>query len=378
MRIGIVCHPSVGGSGLVATELGIGLAKKGHEVHFISRARPFKLVEELGNITMHLVEGIEYPLFDDTLYTFALTAKIVEVADKHELDVVHAHYSIPHSLSAYLAQEIAKHDFPIVTTIHGTDVTIVGRDKPLYPLNQFSIEKSTLVTTVSNFQKHYVEQYFSTSHDIQVLYNFIDSDVYTPDNKCAELRKSFAEPDEKILMHISNFRPLKNTDKVLEVFAKVCQKHKAKLVLIGDGPEREARQQQAANLGIADKVIFVGAIVSVAGHVCVADCVIQPSTNESFSMVSLEAMCCGVPVVASDVDGIPEVVAHGETGYLWPLDDLEGMADSVDEIFSDSALQTKLGNAGRERALDNFATYGQVTEYEECYIRAYELHKNNK
>lgn len=375
MRIGIICHPSVGGSGLIATQLGIGLAEKGHQVHFISRIRPFKLEEHYPDVWFHQVEGIEYPLFDDTLYTFSLTAKIVEVVDQFDLDVIHAHYSIPHSLCAHLASEITTRKFPIVTTIHGTDVTVVGQNQPLYPLNKFSIEKSDTVTTVSSYQRDYTRDNFDISKPIEVIYNFVDEKVFSPEHFDIEKRRTMADDDEKIIMHISNFRPLKNTRMVIGAFAELIKHVKARLVLLGDGPEYDAMQTQCEELGIADKVSFLGKVKDVEQYLVNADCVFQPSYNESFSLVALEAMSCGVPVVVSNVDGIPEVVVQNETGFLAEPDDLNAMVNNLLTICQDVELAKTMGANGRERALTKFSWASQVDAYIDCYRQTLLTHQ---
>ncbi|SET72068.1 N-acetyl-alpha-D-glucosaminyl L-malate synthase BshA [Thalassotalea agarivorans] len=377
MKIGIVCHPSIGGSGLVATQLGVGLAKKGHEVHFIAQMRPFKL-DELPNVFFHDVERINYPLFDDPLVTFALTAKIVEVATEFQLDIVHAHYSIPHSLSCYLANEISPHKFAVITTIHGTDVTIVGRDKPLFPLNRFSINRSCMVTTVSHFQKHYVEKHFDIEKEIVVVHNFIDSKVFTPNNYSDKTRAKLAAADEKIIMHISNFRPVKNTDTVIKVFKNLTEKVNARLILLGDGPELARTKTMCAELGIGDKVTALGKVRNVETLLPVADCIIQPSFNESFSMVALEAMACGVPPVLSNCDGIPEVVVDGVTGFMADPLDVEKLTDACYKILSDRVLAEKMADAGRAHAIKTFAWEEKVSEYEAVYQQAIVLRQNEK
>ncbi len=378
MIVGIVCHPTIGGSGLIATELGIGLAKKGHQVHFISQTRPFKLAHNIEGVYFHCVEGIEYPLFDDPLYTFGLTAKIIEVAEKYRLDVVHAHYSIPHSLCAYLAGEISTQKFPTITTIHGTDVTIVGQDKPLYPLNRFSINQSSKVTTVSAFQANYVKENFNITKDINVIYNFIDVEKFAPANASLKLRRELADDDEKIIMHISNFRPVKNTQTVINAFEKVSKAVNARLVLLGDGPDMEFMKQDCEARGIASKVNFMGSVTQVENYIANADCIIQPSYHESFSMVSLEAMACEVPTVTSDIDGIPEVVEHGVTGYMAATEDAQAMADYIVAICHDEALQQQLGKNGRERAIKYFDWDTKVNEYIDCYQQAIDEFKSSE
>ncbi|MBY6186609.1 N-acetyl-alpha-D-glucosaminyl L-malate synthase BshA [Marinobacter hydrocarbonoclasticus] len=370
MKIGILCHPSVGGSGLVATELAHGLAAAGHEVHVISSEPPFKLSRQQTGLHFHLVEAIHYPLFKDPLYTFALTAKIVEVVDQYQLDLVHAHYSIPHSLCAYLASEITLKPFPVVTTIHGTDVTVVGQDRPLYPLNQFSIGRSTTVTTVSAFQRQYIQQHFQLDTPIEVIHNFIDASVFHPARIDRALRRSLARDDQPIVMHASNFRPVKNTQAVIKSFALASRMVDARLVLLGSGPEIESLQGECHRLGIADRVVFVGQVQQVERYLPLASCVLQPSYRESFCMVLLEAMACGVPTVSSNVDGIPEVVSHGETGYLTAPDDYEAQADALVRILADPRLQQRLGQAGRQRAETQFSTEEKIQQYLACYRRA--------
>ncbi len=378
MKVGIVCHPSIGGSGLIATQLGIGLAKQGHEVHFIARSQPFKLANGQENIFFHEVEAINYPLFNDPLYTFSLTAKIVEVAEQYKLDIVHAHYSIPHSLCVYLAGEISTHKYPSVTTIHGTDATIVGQNKPLYPLNQFSINKSTCVTTVSHFQSQYISSHFDISKNIDVIYNFIDTQIFSPQKRSSKRRAELADNEEKILLHASNFRALKNTKTVIDVFAQVVKQVKAKLVLVGSGPELEENKEYCQQKGITDSVLFLGDVKHIETVIPSADCVILPSYHESFGMVLLEAMACGVPTVSSNIEGIPEVVKEDETGYMMAPDDSDAMANAVVRIFSDESLQARLGHAGRQRAINQFSWDKAIQGYIDCYQTAINKQRNNE
>ncbi len=368
MKIGMICYPSIGGSGLVATELGKSLAECGHQVHFISYTVPFKLAPFANNIYFHSVDPINYPLFNQNLYTFSLTAKIVDVVADYELDVVHAHYSIPHSLCAHLAREISTRDFKIITTLHGTDVTIVGQNKPLYSLNKYGIEKSDLVTTVSNFQKDHTIKYFGISNEIEVIYNFVDSDVFKPGN--GSPTSCLAVPGEKIIMHVSNFRPPKNPLGVIEIFARVREKLSAKLVLVGDGPGLGEIKNKCREYDICDHVCFVGKVDNVETIIPMADCVIQPSFREAFGMVLLESMACQVPTVSSDVDGILEVVRHNETGFVAGPKQYDELASHVVEICSDSNLAKRLGTAGRDRAIAEFGKDKIVSRYLDCYERA--------
>ncbi|MCC4833684.1 MULTISPECIES: N-acetyl-alpha-D-glucosaminyl L-malate synthase BshA [Shewanella] len=374
LRIGIVCHPSIGGSGLVATQLGIGLAKLGHEVHFIAHKRPFKLIQNYSNVYFHEVDEVNYPLFEGPLHTYSLTAKIVEVVEQYQLHLIHAHYSIPHSLCAFLASNICQYSFPIVTTIHGTDVTIVGQDNAIKRLNTFSMNQSTLLTTVSNFQRQYIQQEFEINQPINVVHNFIDANDFTPELVDQNLRRTLANDDEKILMHVSNFRPLKNTQTVVNAFSQLHCDEKVRLVLVGSGPDIEKIKQQCSQLNILDRVRFTGSVNKVERYIANADCLIQPSYRESFCMVILEAMSCGVPTVSSNVDGIPEVVEEGVTGFMHPPEDAQSMASTISKIFADNQYQQQLGKAGRARAIQHFNTEIKVNQYVDCYHQTLAIH----
>ncbi|WP_228768351.1 N-acetyl-alpha-D-glucosaminyl L-malate synthase BshA [Shewanella sp. TC10] len=374
LRVGIVCHPSIGGSGLVATQLGIGLARLGHEVHFIAHKRPFKLLNDHENVFFHQVDEVNYPLFEGPLHTYSLTAKIVEVVEQAKLDLVHAHYSIPHSLCAFLASNICNYSFPIITTIHGTDVTIVGQDDAIKRLNTFSMNQSTLITTVSHFQRQYIQQEFEVNQPINVVHNFIDTDDFTPKLVDSALRQTLAADDEKILMHVSNFRALKNTQTVVNAFSQLSSDTKAKLVLVGSGPDIDKIRSQCQQLNILDKVTFTGSVKNVERFIANADCLIQPSYRESFCMVILEAMACGVPTVSSNVDGIPEVVDEGTTGFMFPPEDAANMALAINKIFADSHYQHQLGQAGRERAMNHFNTETKISQYVDCYHQTLAIH----
>ena len=367
MRIGIVCYPSIGGSGLVATQLGIHLAERGHDVHFISYATPFKLQHYRPRIQFHAVDPIEYPLFHQTLYTFSLTAKIIEVVEQFDLDIVHAHYSIPHSLCAHLAREITGRDFRIVTTLHGTDVTIVGQDRPLFPINKYGIEKSDHVTTVSGFQRDYTKARLGIAKEIEVIYNFIDPEAFKPRE---QPQRCLAPPEERLIMHIGNFRQPKNPAGVLQTFLRVAREvPNARLVLVGEGPELGSFRQGCREHHLCDRITYLGAIDNVETVLPMADCVLQPSYHESFGMVLLEAMACGVPTVSSNVDGIPEVVVHGETGYYAGPDDHDALAAHVVKICRDPCLQQRLGQAGRQRAISHFHHDRIIPQYLACYER---------
>ncbi|MCH2175477.1 MAG: N-acetyl-alpha-D-glucosaminyl L-malate synthase BshA [Lentisphaeria bacterium] len=371
MKIGIVCYPSIGGSGLVATELAVQLADLGHQVHVISYSTPFKLPDFKANLSFHAVDPINYPLFNQNLYTFSLTTKIMEVAEEYELDIVHAHYSIPHSLCAHLAREISNNKFGVVTTLHGTDVTIVGKDKPLYRINQFGIEQSDCVTTVSRFQQKSIIEDFHIKNCVDVVYNFIDTNRFKPvcDAQLVE-RYKLVNSAEKILMHISNFREPKNVEAVIETFYRVQKKFNCKLVLVGEGPDLQKIKLRCRELQICHNVHYLGKMESVQAVVPLADCLIQPSKVESFGMVLLEAMACSVPTVSSNVDGIPEVIVDNETGFMHDPNDYESMAESVLKIFNDENLAKELGGNGRKRAIEHFSYQTIVPQYIEIYEKA--------
>ncbi len=366
MNIGIVCYPSIGGSGLIATELGVNLAKLDHQIHFISYSVPFKLSVFDRNVNFHSVDPINYPLFNQTLYTFSLTAKIIDVVREYKLDLVHAHYSIPHSLCAHLAREVSGCDFKIITTLHGTDVTIVGQNKPLFSLNKYGIEQSDMVTTVSQFQKEHTNRYIGIANEIEVIYNFVDADIFRPVPK-GKCRESLASPDEKIIMHISNFRSPKDPEGVINIFHEVLKKIEAKLVLIGDGPGIGEIKTLCKEFKICDNVCFLGKIDNVENLIPMADCILQPSLRESFGMGLLEAMSCEVPTVSSNVDGIPEVVVDGETGLMANPGDYKTLSEHVIKICSSVDWAKKMGKNGRRVAIERFNKDKIISEYLKCY-----------
>lgn len=365
MKIGIICYPSIGGSGLVATELGLDLARRGHQVHFISYAAPFKLPSFNPNVQFHAVDPINYPLFNHTLYTFSLTAKIIEVVNEYNLDLVHAHYSIPHSLCAHLAREVTGKTFKIVTTLHGTDVTIVGQNKPLFSLNKYGIERSDLVTTVSRYQQEHTREHFNISNDLRVIYNFVNTNVFKPGG--GTVSPCLRDGEQKIVMHVSNFRPLKNIEGVVRTFYHVQMEVAAKLVLVGDGPLIGEIRNLCRELDICQRVCFLGQMDNVETVLPAADCVLQPSYREAFGLALLEAMACEVPTVSSNVDGIPELVIHGETGFYAEPDDHVGMAGYIVDILRSKDLSLTLGAKGRQRAVEQFDTKVIVPQYIRCY-----------
>ncbi len=369
MKIGITCYPTYGGSGAVATELGLELARRGHEVHFISYAQPFRLTHFLKGVFFHEVEVNRYPLFEYPPYSLALAVSMHEVVRKHGLDLLHVHYAIPHATTAWIAREMLEaegRDVKIVTTLHGTDITLVGQDPSFWTITKFSIERSDGLTAVSEWLRRQTHEAFECPEcAIRVIPNFVDPAVYDRERyECH--RKALAPEGEKILMHISNFREVKRVDDVVRIFARTVERVEARLVLIGDGPDRQGAADLAERLGLGDRVLFLGKLDSVAELLACADLFLLPSRQESFGLVALEAQASGVPVVGTLGSGLEEVVVDGETGHLRPVGDVEGMAAAAIEALSDPARWRELSAAARTRA-GEFATDEIVPAYEAFY-----------
>lgn len=337
MKIGIVCYPTFGGSGVVATELGINLAERGHEVHFITYERPVRLDVFRGNVFYHEVLPFKYSLFKYTPYETTLAGKMVDVAINEQLDVLHVHYAIPHASVAYLAKQILKSkgiNMPFITTLHGTDITLIGKDPALKPVVEFSINNSDGVTAVSNFLKDATYENFTINKDIEVIYNFIDFKKFAKTDK-DHFKKAIAPDDEKILVHISNFRSVKRAEDALYIFQKVVKEIPSKLMMIGDGPERAKLEVLCREIGLCDQIRFLGKQGAIEELLSVSDLFLLPSSNESFGLAALEAMALEVPVVSSNAGGIPEVNVDGLTGYLCEIGDVDCMAQKVIHILSD-------------------------------------------
>lgn len=368
MKIGIACHPTFGGSGALATELGMQLAQRGHEIHFVSYAQPFRLDRFSERVFFHEVEMEHYPLFEHPPYSLALAVALHDAAAKHHLDLIHVHYAIPHATSAWIAREMLQGSgLPIVTTLHGTDITLVGLHPSFHAITRFSILKSDGITAVSAFLKEQTVRDFGVPADrIEMIPNFVDTEIYRPGREPCH-RHSLAPGGEKILMHISNFRPVKRVLDVVEVYAKVASRMPARLVMIGDGPDRPKAKERAEELGVADGVVFLGKHASVDELLPCADLFLLPSEQESFGLVALEAMASGVPVVAARVGGLPEVVPHGEAGYLFERGDTEAMAEGALEILGDEAVWRRFSAAGRQLALERFSSERIVPAYERYY-----------
>jgi len=365
MRIGIVCYPTYGGSGVLATELGKALASKGHQIHFISYAMPMRLDGYLANVYYHEVEMSSYPLFDFPLYTPALASKIVEVARFEKLDLIHAHYAVPHATSAYLAREILKNDLKIVTTLHGTDITLVGLEPSFLPVMKFSIEQSDGVTAASRFLKEKTLTNYGINKDIHVIPNFVDTQKYKR-MECEDVCERFAPSGEKILVHVSNFRTLKRVPDVIRIFNEVRKKVRSKLILIGDGPDRSNSEALVRELGISEYVRFLGKQSELVPILSSADLFLMPSQSESFGLSALEAMSCGVPLISSSVGGLPELQVHGQTGYIAEIGDIDRMARYAVELLTNEPKHKLFMEAARARALE-FDTTKIVTRYETYY-----------
>jgi N-acetyl-alpha-D-glucosaminyl L-malate synthase BshA len=368
VKIGITLYPTYGGSGAVATELGIQLARRGHEIHFISYAQPFRLQHFLPNVFFHAVEVTRYPLFEYPPYSLSLTVKMHDVATRHRLDLMHVHYAVPHAASAWMAKQLMGDGrLPVVTTLHGTDITLVGQDPSYFRITKFSIEQSDGITAVSQWLKDETYRAFSCiGCDIRVVPNFVDVETFRPDPEPCH-RDALARPDEKILMHISNFRPVKRVRDIVGVAARVMRQVPARLLLVGDGPERPAAEEEARAQGIADRVVFLGKLESVAEVLPCADLYLLTSDTESFGLSALEAMACGVPVVGSRVGGLPEVVESGVTGELLPVGDLDGMAQAALSYLTDEGRARRAAEAGRARAVERFSAERVVPAYEAVY-----------
>jgi L-malate glycosyltransferase len=370
MKIGITCYPTYGGSGVIATELGKELALRGHEVHFISYALPFRLSHYIENIVFHEVEISNYPLFEFPLYSLSLASKMVEVAEFEKLDLLHVHYAIPHATSAFLAKEMMSknRDLKIFTTLHGTDITLVGLEPSFLPLVKFSIEKSDGVTAVSRFLKEKTITNYSCEVDIEVIPNFVDTNLFKPQDN-GDFRKAIAPNGEKILVHTSNFRPVKRVPDTIKIFEKVQKEIPSKLILVGDGPDRSECEKLSRQLDLCDKVKFLGKQEGLVEILSSSDIFLIPSQSESFGLAALEAMACGLPVVSSSVGGLPELVRHNESGFIAEIGDVERMAKYTIELLSNEKKYTLFSENARQRAVTQFDTSKVVPMYEEYYER---------
>lgn len=360
MRVGITCYPTYGGSGIVATELGLELANRGHEVHFITYANPIRLDPGIPRIHYHEVEVSSYPLFQYPPYSLALASRMAEVADIYKLDLLHVHYAIPHSIAALLARQMtATRRLPFITTLHGTDITLVGMDRSYFPITKFSIEQSDGITTVSDYLAARTREVFGVKNDIRVIWNFVNCDTYYPQ---PELRKG-----EKTLIHISNFRPVKRVLDCIRILAEVRKEVSARLLMVGDGPDRWAAESLARELGVDSHVQFMGKQDHVERIIPSAHVLLLPSELEAFGLAALEGMACAVPAVAARSGGVPDLITHGVDGYMEPVGDVAAQARRVAELLSDEALFERISMAARQKAVNRFCTSLIIPEYEEYY-----------
>jgi N-acetyl-alpha-D-glucosaminyl L-malate synthase BshA len=375
MNIGMICYASVGGSGVVATELGRSLAARGHRVHVISTDVPFRQDKFQAGLSFHQVLTPQYPLFREPQYLLSLANKVVQVAREFQLDIIHAHYAVPHATAALLARQVLEStwDAPaprLVATLHGTDITLVGNDPSYSEIVAYSIEQSDVVTAVSESLRASTFKELGVRREIEVIPNFLDCALHRR-RAVPELRKRFA-PDlaTRIVIHVSNFRPVKRIDAVMQIFARIRRQVPAKLLLVGDGPELATAYRLIRELDLSDSVEALGAQEEVQSLLSIADVFLLPSSQESFGLAGLEAMACEVPVVASAVGGLPEVIENGVTGFLHPLEDLDGMAASAVELLRNPARHRAMAAAARERVADRFCADRVVPMYEAVYAAA--------
>jgi N-acetyl-alpha-D-glucosaminyl L-malate synthase BshA len=370
VKIGITCYPTYGGSGAVATELGIALAERGHEVHFITYRQPFRLPSFLPRIFFHEVDVGRYPLFEFPPYDLALAVRMHEVVKGHQLELLHCHYAIPHAASAWIAREMLREngeDVRVLTTLHGTDITIVGQDPSFFPITKFSIEKSDRITAVSQYLRDETCRAFGCDGpDVEVIHNFIDPDIYDRSKYPALLKNELAR-SKPILMHVSNFRTVKRVRDVIRIYAEVNRELPSVLVMIGDGPDRPAAEEEARLLGVEHSVSFLGKLDQIAPLLAAADLFLLPSQSESFGLSALEALASGVPVVGSDAGGLPEVVRDGETGALCAVGDVAGMAAAALEILQDKKRWTEMSRLAAVDARERFSRDAIVSKYESLY-----------
>jgi N-acetyl-alpha-D-glucosaminyl L-malate synthase BshA len=361
MRIGITCYPTYGGSGIVATELGMELAARGHDVHFITYANPIRLDPGTQRIYYHEVEVSNYPLFQYPPYCLALASRMAEVADDYQLDLLHVHYAIPHSTAAMLAQQMmaARRRLPFITTLHGTDITIVGMDRSYFPITKFSIEKSDGITGVSEDVRRDTYRVFEVPNEIRVIYNFVNTDLYKP----AERRDN----DEMRLMHISNFRPVKRVNDCVRILAEVVKATPAHLYMVGDGPDRPEAHRLARELGLDRHVTFMGKQDHVERLFPRMHALLMPSEMESCGLGALEAMACGVPPVVTRVGGLPELVTDGVDGFLEPVGDIAAQSRRVIELLTNTSMHARMAEAARRTAVERFASSAIIPQYEKFY-----------
>lgn len=375
MKVGITCYPTIGGSGIIATELGNLLAQKGYEVHFITSSMPVRLHCTNENIFYHEVEITDYPVFQYPPYDLALAAKMAEVIDREKLDVLHVHYAMPHAISAILAREIATHPIKIVTTLHGTDITVLGYDKVFQKMIKYGIEKSDAVTAVSQSLVNDTKKHLDVEREIEVIYNFVNEEEYHKKSSGLLKQKYDISENDKVLIHISNFRKVKRINDIIHVFSHVRKQVAAKLILVGDGPELSNVMETVNELELTDDVLFLGKQKSISELLSISDVKLLMSEKESFGLVLLEAMACEVPTVGTNIGGIPEVIVHNETGYIVELGDIEQAGKYVIQLLQDDQAQALMATNAYNRASTVFHSTHIVQQYISLYERLIEQTK---
>ena len=371
MKIAIACYPTYGGSGVVATELGLALAQRDHEIHFLSYEPPQRLggvTEFRSNVFFHEVQVTAYPLFRYPPYDLALASRMTEVVSTFGVEILHAHYAVPHAVSAVLARDMLDGAAKVLTTLHGTDVTLVGQDRSYLPATRYGIDRSDGVTAVSHHLKEETVRRLGTRRHIDVVFNFVDTERYAP-RPCQETRAHFARTDEKIILHLSNFRPVKRSLDVVAVFAAIAREIPSRLLLVGDGPDLVRAEEAAEELGVRDRVHVLGQRGEIERVMSCSDLLLLPSESESFGLAALEAMACGVPPVASDAGGLPEVIVDGESGILCPVGDTRRMAERAIDPLSSKDAYRAMAHAARARAVERFDRSILVGDYEQAYER---------
>ena len=363
MKVGVTCYPTYGGSGIVATELGLELANRGHEIHFISYANPIRLDPDTPRIHYHEVEVATYPLFQYPPYTLALAGRMLDVAEQYDLDLLHVHYAVPHSISALLAQQMLakKRRIPFITTLHGTDITLVGAEPSYYAITKFSIEQSNGITAISNYLQQRTVDVFGVENEIRVIHNFVNLDTYRPDPK--------RQSAEKVLLHISNFRPIKRVLDCVHIMAKVLQTVPCRLLMAGDGPDRGPAERLARELGVDRHVTFLGKQDHVERLIPKAHVLLLPSELEAFGLAALEAMACGVVPVATRAGGIPELITPGVDGFLEPVGDTAAQANRIIQLLTDDTVFNQMSRAARRSAETRFSTQAIIPQYERYYAQ---------
>lgn len=374
LKIGITCYPTVGGSGVLATELGKLLAERGHEIHFITSSMPFRLNKMYPNIFFHEVDVNQYSVFQYPPYDIALASKIAEVVKEQKLNVMHVHYAIPHAVCAALARSMSDVDFGIVTTLHGTDITVLGQDASMTRPIKYGIEASDIVTAVSTALKEQTYELIATDKPIETVYNFVDERVYTPQHIDGLKAQFGIDDDDKVLIHVSNFRKIKNVDHIVDTFFRVRAQQKAKLLLVGDGPEMNRIMKLVKASAYKEDVLFLGRQDNLAELYSISDVMLLLSSKESFGLVLLEAMACGVPGIGTNVGGIPEVIEHAKTGYIVDEGDVEAAAENVLTLLHDEALLQSFKEAAKEAVAARFSSSSIVAQYEALYEKVAVYH----